>query len=63
MQLALALFPDVDGLDGLIDESMPWFAAWLILLAISLLIMLAGKGIARLRRRSPVEQLLHRRFG
>lgn len=63
MWLALTLFPEVDGLDGLIEESMPWLGAWLFLLAIILVVMVIGSLIQRFRRRSPVEKLLRRRFG
>lgn len=62
MQLALMLFPDSDGLDGFLEASMPWFAAWLFLLALALVIILIGNAVVRLRPRSPVEQLLRRRF-
>jgi hypothetical protein len=63
MYLALALFPDVDGLDDLIEASMPWFTLWLIALALALIFIVVGQGVSRFRRRSPVERLLRRRFG
>jgi hypothetical protein len=63
MPLALSLFPDVDGLDGLIDASMPLFALLLWALALGLAITVIGQGVARIRSRSPVDKLLRRRFG
>lgn len=61
MPLAVTLFPDADGLDGFIEQSMPWLGAWLCALAIVLVIILIGQGIAKFRARSPVEKLLRRR--
>lgn len=61
MPLAITLFSDADGLDGWIEESMPWLGAWLLLLAVVLVIILIGQGIAKFRSRSPVEKLLRRR--
>jgi len=64
MWLALTLFPEVDGLDGLIEESMPWLGAWLFLLMMILVLTVIGGAIVRYRERhSPVEKLLRKRFG
>lgn len=63
MNLALALFPDIDGLDGLIEQSMPWFIAWLVTLALLLIGLTAFQLVQHFRLRSPVEKLLRKRFG
>lgn len=63
MYLALTLFPDVDGLDGLIEQSMPWFGLWLFALALVLAVIVTADCVDRFRRRSPVDRLLRRRFG
>lgn len=63
MQLALSLFPDVDGLDGLIESSMPVFALWLFALALVLAAIVISECVDRVRHRSPVDKLLRRRFG
>lgn len=63
MSLALSLFPDVDGLDGLIEASMPLFMLWLIALGAAVVLVILHNFTDRMRRRSPVEKLLRRRFG
>jgi uncharacterized membrane protein len=63
MPLALALFPDVDRLEDLIEASTPWFGLWLIALAVVLIVLVIGQGVSRLRHRLPVDRLLRRRFG
>lgn len=60
---ALSLFPDIDGLDGLIEQSMPYFGLWLFVLALLLIAVVVADCVNRFRRRSPVEKLLRRRFG
>jgi hypothetical protein len=64
MSLSLSLF-DLDGFDGLIEQSMPWFALWLIALAIGLAIVVTFRCVERVRHRSPVDRLLRqgKRFG
>jgi hypothetical protein len=62
MPLSISLF-DLDGLDGLIESSMPWFGLWLFALAFCLVLVVIGQCVSRLRHRSPVEKLLRRRFG
>lgn len=63
MSLALTLFPEVDTIDVLIEESMPWLLAWLVLLAVALGVVTIGNAVARFRGRSPVEKLVRGRFG
>lgn len=63
MQLALALFPETDTLDLLIEQSMPWFTLWLFALALILVSLVIGQAIQRYRTRSPVEKMLRKRFG
>lgn len=63
MSLALSLLPDVDGLDGLIEASMPLFVLWLIALGTAVVVVILHDCIDRMRHRSPVEKLLRRRFG
>lgn len=58
MPLALALFPDHD---GLIEASMPWFGLWLFALAAGLVVLVVCQGVSHCRRHSPVEQLLRNR--
>lgn len=60
MQLALALFPETEGLDGLIEESMPWLMAWLVLAALFLSAVVVAHAATTIRSRSPVEKLLRR---
>lgn len=67
MQLALALFPATDGLDGLIEQSMPWLLIGLVLIGLVLTaLFLSGvivlRAAALFRRRSPVERILRRGF-
>jgi hypothetical protein len=64
MSLSLSLF-DLDGFDGLIEQSMPWFALWLFAVAIGLAIVVAFRCLERVRHRSPVDRLLRqgRRVG
>lgn len=54
-------FPQPDLLDLLIEETMPWFMAYGFATALVLAVYLSGAGLLRLRRRSPVEQLLRKR--
>jgi hypothetical protein len=63
MQLAISLFPDIDGLDGLIESSMPVFAVLLFALALVLATLVVSDCLDRARHRSPVDRLLRRRFG
>lgn len=63
MQLSLTLFPELDGLDGLIEATMPAFAIWLFALAIVLSAIVIHQCVDRIRHRSPVDRLLRRRFG
>lgn len=62
MPLALSLF-DIDGLDGLIESSMPAFALLLLALAIVIAAIVISQCVDRARHRSPVDKLLRRRFG
>lgn len=64
MPLAVSLFADegLDGLDGLIEATLPWFMLWLIALALVLALYASIVAVHHLRR-SPVEKLLRRRFG
>lgn len=54
---------DLDLLAELIDESLPWFEAWAVTLALLLGAIGTAEIVARLRRRSPLDKLLQRRFG
>lgn len=62
MWFAKSLF-DLDGLDFLIEESMPVLAIWLVALAVSLATVVISEGVDRIKHRSPVDKLLRRRFG
>lgn len=63
MPLALTLFPDIDGLDGLIESTMPLFAFVLFALGAAIVGVLAHDCVDRIRHRSPVDKLLRRRPG
>ena len=63
MQKALTFFPETGTIEMLIEESMPWFMAWCFVLTIVLLAFITCELVSRLRRRSPVEKLLRKRFG
>jgi hypothetical protein len=64
LSLALSLFPDnIDGLDSLIEQSMPLFALWLLALGFLLSGVVVHKCVVRFKERSPVEKILRRRFG
>lgn len=60
--LSLSLFPDIDSLEGLIDETSTVLTVYVVTLAILLAVIVIGEVIAH-RRRSPVEKLLRRRLG
>lgn len=60
MSLALSLFPDLDGLDGLISESETVLSVYLATLAILLAFVVVAECIAWFKRRSPVEKMLRR---
>jgi hypothetical protein len=62
LDLELSLFPDLDGLDGLISDSIPWLQLWAVVLVAALFLIMVRAGLAHLRR-SPVEKILRRRFG
>lgn len=53
---------DLDLIADLIDESLPWFHAWLVLLALLLSAVVLAEIMARLKR-SPLDRLLRRRLG
>lgn len=63
MSLAVSLFSDADGLDDLIEASMPMLMLWMCALAVAIVLVIGFNAIDRLRHRSPVEKLLRRRFG
>lgn len=63
MTLALTLFSDADGLDDLIEASMPGLMLWLVILALAIVVVLVLNLFDRFKPRSPVEKLLRRRFG
>jgi hypothetical protein len=61
MSLSISLFPDLDGLDGLISDSEFYLRLW----AMALALILAGvvaRGAVAVRKRSPVEKILRRRL-
>lgn len=62
MPIALDFF-DFDGFDGLIPDSENCLSISLAILALLLLVAAVGEFACRIRRRSPVEKLLRRRFG
>lgn len=57
------LFPDLDGLDGLIAESELFLQAYLWSLVVLVGLVVIGQCVSYFKRRSPVEQMLRRRFG
>lgn len=61
-QGALPLDIDLDHVAALIDESLPWFQAWLAVLALmlGLVVLSAARDFAR-RRNDPVARMLRRR--
>jgi hypothetical protein len=64
MPLALDLFPDLDGLPGLMEDCAPWIEAWAVILATILVAAIAlqlGRQIRSLR--SPVRKLMRGRHG
>ena len=63
MPIFLTLFTDVDVVDDLIEQTMPYFALWIAALALILVGFVAFDLVQRFRPRSPVEKLLRRRFG
>lgn len=63
MPLALSLLPELDGLDFLIEESMPWLIAWCLVLALIAAFAVVLLIIDSFMRRAPVEKMLRRRFG
>jgi hypothetical protein len=60
---AFSLFPDLDGLDGLISESESVLGVYAAVLALLVAFVVAGSLIERRKRRSPVEKILRRRIG
>ena len=63
MPILLTLFTDVDVVDDIIEQTMPYFALWIAALALILVGFVTFDLIQRFRPRSPVEKLLRRRFG
>jgi len=61
MWLSITLFPDLDGLDGLIDQSELALEAWLGALAILLAFVVIGRCVDRVKRRVKVEKIVRRR--
>jgi hypothetical protein len=61
MPLSLSLFPDIDGLDGLISDSEVVLAVFLATLAILLAFVVIGRCVDYVRRQSPVEKIVRRR--
>lgn len=58
LQHLASLFPDLD-LEGLLDESMPWVLAWIVLVGATLVTVVVA-GVLNLERksRSPVERVM-----
>jgi len=61
MWLSISLFPDLDGLDGLISESELVLQAWLGALAILIAFVVIGRLVDRFKRRVKVEKISRRR--
>lgn len=61
--MGLALAFDLDGLDGLITDSELVLSVYLMTLSIVIGFVVAFECVERLKRRSPVEKLLRKRFG
>lgn len=55
-----SLFPAPDLLTELIEESLPWFIAWTVTLALLLGTFIASSVVSRCIR-SPLDRLLRRR--
>lgn len=62
MPLAIQLFPDLDGLDGLVSDSETMLMIYLCTAAGALCLAAIVNCAAAIRRRSPVERLMKRRF-
>ncbi len=66
MQLLLSLLPEPDTITMLVEESMPWFKAYFVVLVMVIAGLMVAAVISRVReqKRSPVEKLVKRRgFG
>ena len=63
MWLSITLFPDLDGLDGLISESETVLSTFLWVLAILIAFVVVGNCIERIRRRVRISKVTQRRLG
>ena len=63
MWLSISLFPDLDGLDGLIDQSEWVLQTWLWAMAFLLIFIVSRECALRFKRRSEVEKIIRRRLG
>jgi len=62
MWLSISLFPDLDGLDGVISESETVLETFLMTLAILVAFVVIGRCVERVKRRVKVEKVVRRRL-